>query len=123
MDGAGRLARFSVKPGNAAENKELDTLLDGIVTREVVADKAYDTDAIRLSLALFGIITTIPPRSNRKKWRDYDPVRYRVRHLVENFFAHLKQFRGIATRYCKLVSRFTAFLCLAGWFLITKGCP
>ena len=121
MDRAGRLARFSVKPGNAAECNELSTLLDGITTGEVVADKAYDSDAIRLSLALFGIVTTIPPRSNRKKWRDYDPDRYKKRHVVENFIAHLKQFRGIATRYCKLFCRFVAFLCLAGWFLATKG--
>ena len=99
----------------------MGALLDGITTREVIADKAYDSDAIRLSLALFGIKTTIPPRSNRKKWRGYDEASYRTRHVVENFFAHLKQFRGIATRYCKLVSRFIAFLCLAGWFLISKG--
>lgn len=121
MDRAGKPVRFVVKAGNAAENKELGTLLDGISTNEVLADKAYDTDAIRLSLALFGIIATIPPKSNRKKWRKFDRESYCARHLVENFFAHLKQFRRIATRYCKLLSRFQAFLCLAGWFLITKS--
>ena len=53
----------------------------------------------------------------------YDASSYRTRHLVENFFADLKQFRGIATRYCKLGERYRAFLCLAGWFLETRGLP
>ena len=53
-----------------------------------------------------------------KPW--YDPLSYRTRHLVENFFADLKQFRGIATRYCKLGESFAAFINLAGWFLETK---
>ena len=43
------------------------------------------------------------------------------RHPVENLFADLKQFRGLATRYCKLVARFRAMICRAGWFLATKG--
>ncbi len=41
--------------------------------------------------------------------------------MVENWFADLKQFRGLTTRYCKLVERFRAFVCLAGWYLATRG--
>lgn len=114
------MLRFTVRPGNAAECKEWASLLDGIAPREVIADKAYDSHAIRNSLADKGIVATIPPTTNWKNPPAYSRNRYRARHLVENFFAHLKQFRGIATRYCKLVAHFVAFVSLAGWYLATK---
>ena len=44
-----------------------------------------------------------------------------MRHLVENLVADPKQFRGLATRYCKLASRFRAFICMAGWVLATRS--
>ena len=50
----------------------------------------------------------IPPRKNRKEQRDYGQHLYRQRHLVENAFLHLKQWRGIATRYAKRLSSFLA---------------
>ena len=74
VDKSGRLVRFTLRPGNAAENKELPTLLNGVHTTELIADKAYDTDAIRSALAASGIIATIPPKANRKVqyWFDED---------------------------------------------------
>ena len=62
VDKAGRLVRFTIRPGNAAEAPELTTLLDGVLTGELIADKAYDSDPIRLALASGGIVATIPPR-------------------------------------------------------------
>lgn len=121
VDKSGRLVRFTLRPGNAAENQELPTLLNGVHTNELIADKAYDTDAIRSALAASGIIATIPPKANRKVQYWFDEDSYRERHLVENFFADLKQFRGIATRYCKLAESFEAFINLAAWFLETKN--
>ena len=120
VDKTGRLVKFTIRPGNAAENLELPTLLDGVDTSEVIADKAYDTNAIRQALADADITATIPPKSNRREQHWYDPLSYRTRHLVENFFADLKQFRGIATRYCKLGESYRAVINLAGWFLETK---
>ena len=114
------MLRFTVKPGNAAECLELGTLVDGIAPRELIADKAYDSHAIRDSLAKEGILATIPPKANWKQPPAFSKDRYRARHLVENFFSHLKQFRGIATRYCKLIAHFVAFVSLAGWFLSSK---
>ncbi len=121
VDRAGRLVRFTIRPGNAAENLELATLLNGVHANEVIADKAYDSNAIRFTLVNNGIIATIPPRSNRKEKPEYDKNSYRTRHLVENLFADLKQFRGIATRYAKLGARYAAFINLAGWYLDTKA--
>ena len=55
----------------------------------------------------------IPSRANRKSPRDYDRHLYRERHLIENFFAKLKQFRAIATRYDKTARNFLAAVYLA----------
>ena len=120
VDNDGNLIRFSLKPGNAAEVKELLGLLEGIMTGELLGDKAYDSQEVRDALAQLNVKATIPPRSNRKTPIEYDEESYRLRHKVENFFAHLKQNRGIATRYCKLADSFIAFIQLAAWVLITK---
>lgn len=60
-----------------------------------------------------GTETIIPPRPNRKTPRGIDPARYQARHLIENLFARLKQFRRLATRYDKLAVRYAAFVTLA----------
>ena len=66
VDNDGNLIRFSLKPGKAAEVKELLGLLDGIMTGELLGDKAYDSQEIRDALAQLNVKATIPPRSNRK---------------------------------------------------------
>ena len=120
VDKSGRLVKFTIRPGNAAESPELPTLLDGVATSEVIADKAYDTNHIRLTLANSDIIATIPPKSNRRVQYEYDKESYKTRHLVENLFADLKQFRGVTTRYNKLGERYAAFINLTAWFIETK---
>jgi transposase len=63
----------------------------------------------------------IPPRRNRKEPRDYDRDLYKLRHLVENAFLHLKRWRGIATRYAKNTASFLAAVqirCIALWAAI-----
>ena len=120
VDRTGKLARFTIRPGNAAENIELLPLLDGVQTDELIADKAYDTNAIRQLLASQGIAATIPPKANRKVLYEYDRESYKTRHRVENIFVDLKQFRGLATRYCKLGTCYSAFICLARWVLDTR---
>ena len=55
----------------------------------------------------------IPPEANRKEPRPYDKDLYKARHLIENFFAKLKQFRAIATRYDKTARNFLAAIHLA----------
>ena len=121
VDKSGRLVKFTLKPGNAAENLEFPTLLDGVLTSEVIADKANDTNAIRNLLASRGIVATIPFKSNRRVQLQYNSISYKDRHLVENFFADLKHFRGIATRYCKLADSFVGLINLAAWVRITGG--
>jgi transposase len=75
----------------------------------VIADKGYDADERVLQpLAQAGKTAVIPPKANRKVPRDYDKDLYQARHLIENFFCQLKQFRAIATRYDKTARNFLA---------------
>ena len=75
----------------------------------LIADKAFDADARVLApLAAAGKIAVIPPKANRRLPRDFDRDTYKARHLIENFFAKIKQFRAIATRYEKTAQNFLA---------------
>ena len=89
-------------------------LLPMIKAQAVLADKGYDADkrVIRL-LEQAEKTVVIPPKRNRKDQRDYDKALYRSRHLIENFFCKLKQFRAIATRYDKTARNFLAAVYLA----------
>ncbi|MDR2849035.1 MAG: transposase, partial [Verrucomicrobiota bacterium] len=86
------------------------------------ADKGYDSDEIIDWAEEHGMAAVIPPRRNRKEQREYDRYLYKLRHLVENAFLQLKQWRGIATRYCKRATSFLAFVqirCLILWAKIS----
>jgi transposase len=80
----------------------------------VIADKAFGAeDRVIFPLKMAGKGIVIPPKSNAKKPRDYDRHLYRTRHLIENFFAKLKQYRAIATRYDKTARNFLSAVYLA----------
>lgn len=80
----------------------------------LLADKAYDArERVLDLLEKAGVQIVIPPKSNRILQREYDEDMYKLRHLIENFFAKLKQFRGIATRYDKRASTFLGAIYLA----------
>lgn len=97
-------------------------MIEGIDAEHLIADKGYDSDAIVEQAQSQGMQPQIPPRKNRKEQRSYDKHLYRQRHLVENAFLHIKQWRGIATRYAKNLSSFLAAVqirCLALWLRIS----
>jgi transposase len=74
-----------------------------------VAEYRSDADARVLEpLATAGKTAVIPPRTNRSSPRDYDRELYAARHLIENFFAKIKQLRAIVTRYEKTARNFLA---------------
>ncbi len=86
-----------------------DHLLPTMAADTLIADKAFDANERVLDpLAAAGRTAVIPPRTNRSLPRDYDRELYVARHLVENFFAKIKQFRAIATRYEKTARNFLA---------------
>ncbi len=89
----------------------MDKLTQGAL---VLADKAYDADErVRDKLTKSGCIAVIPPKSNRIDPQNYDKDLYKSRHLIENFFAKLKLYRAIATRYDKLAQNFLGGVYLA----------
>ena len=80
----------------------------------LIADKAFDAqERVIDPLIAAGKTAVIPPKANRKLTRDYDRDLFKARHLIENFFARLKQYRAIATRYDKTARNFLAGVCLA----------
>lgn len=79
-----------------------------------IADKAYDSEAIREQARAEGMNPVIPRRSNSKKPNpEFDSHLYKMRHLVENLFARLKHFRSVATRFEKLARNFRSIVYIA----------
>ena len=93
---------MALSPGQAHDLEGADALLPDLAAATLIADKAFDAEERVLKpLERAGKAAVIPPKSNRKEPRPYDKDLYKARHLIENFFARLKQFRAIATRYDK----------------------
>ena len=109
VDALGNPIDFFLTGGEAHDLEGADHLLPSMEADTLIADKAFDADARVLEpLAAVGKTAVIPPRSNRSSPRDYDQELYATRHLIENFFAKIKQFRAIATRYEKTARNFLA---------------
>ena len=89
------------------------------ITR-LVADRAYDSNALRALIAQFGAEAVIPPSSDRVRQIPYDRAAYRSRNLVERLWCRLKDWRRVATRYDKLASNFLAATLIAA--IITYWC-
>ncbi len=119
--------RISVTAGTAADCSQATTLIAGLSAEHLIADKGYDSDAIEAQAKSQGMQVQIPSRKNRKAPRCYDEHLYKQRHLVENAFMHLKQWRGVATRYAKNLSSFVAAVqigCMTLWlknFVTTRS--
>jgi transposase len=113
-DALGNPVGFFLTGGEAHDLVGADRLLPTMQADTLIADKAFDADErVIAPLAAAGKATVIPPKANRRLSRDYDRHLYKVRHLIENFFAKLKQFRAIATRYDKTARNFLAAVHLA----------
>ena len=86
----------------------------------IVADKGYDSKALRDWLAERGTTAVIPPRKNRKVQYHYDKTVYRQRNIIERMFCRLKDWRRIATRFDRNIKNFIAAIALAAaviWWL------
>jgi transposase len=89
-------------------------LLANVKADAFLADRAYDAqERVIDKLQHKGCEVVIPATGRRKQKRDYDKHLYQARHLIENFFARLKQYRGIATRYDKRAINFLGSIYLA----------
>jgi transposase len=105
---------FCLTPGQAHDLDGADILLPLVQADAFLADKAYYADErVFQKLQQRDIVPVIPPKSNTKEPRYYDKHLYKARHLIENFFQKLKQYRAIATRYDKTARNFLSAVYLA----------
>ena len=98
----------------------VEPLIRDVQFEALLGDKAFDADWLRTELDERGASAVIPPRSNRKQQFSYDQEMYKWRHLVENYFAKIKKFRGIANRYDKTDSSFRANLNLVAAIIAVR---
>jgi transposase len=109
VDALGNPIGVHLTGGQACELDGADVLLPQLRATTVIADKGFDAEARVLTpLREAGKRAVIPARAKRLQPRSYDRELYKARHLIENFFAKLKQFRAIATRYDKTARNFLA---------------
>jgi transposase len=120
VDALGNLARFVLLPGQRHDSIGAAPLLDGIEIDALIGDKGFDNDWLRKELDERGAIAVIPPKADRRTAIACDFAMYRWRHLVENFFCDLKQYRRIATRYDKTDHSFAAMINLAATVMALK---
>jgi len=114
VDALGNPIGFHLTAGQSCDLDGADVLLPKMKANVLLADKGYDADQrVLLALQQARKKAVIPSKRNRKVQRDYDKELYKARHLIENFFAKLKQFRAIATRYDKTARNFLAAIHLA----------
>lgn len=95
-------------------------LVRGLPAQSVLADRAYDADSLHDLILGQGGQPVIPPRRHRRYQHSYDRIAYKLRWGIEGFFAKLKQWRPIATRYDKLAVNFLGFIKLASIMLWLK---
>jgi transposase len=112
-DAQGRPLRFILTGGEAHDSTTAADLLAGRATTGIIADKAYDNNALRELIAKAGAKAVIPSLSSRKIIIPHDRLAYRLRNRIERFFNKLKHFRHIATRYDRRTVHFLAALHLA----------
>lgn len=114
VDALGNPTGFHLAPGQLHDLEVTDVLLNAPQADTVIADKAYDAQArVIAPLELAGKAKVIPSISSRRHQRSYDRHLYKARHLIENFFVRLKQYRAIATHHEKTARNFLGAIHLA----------
>jgi transposase len=119
VDSDGLPIEFTVTGGEVHDSTVASELFEPLpLSKAVVADKGYDSEKIRKQIEDRGAVAVIPRKSNSVIGNaDMDGSLYRHRHLVENAFARLKHFRGLATRYDKLKRNYQSGVAMACGFL------
>ena len=113
VDGLGRPLAFVLTGGQAHDAPILPELLGHpTAPLAVVADKAYDSQAVRQAIRDDGALPVIPARVTARNPQPHDERLYKLRNIVERFFCRCKDMRRIATRFDKLARNFLAALYL-----------
>jgi transposase len=112
-DTLGRPIRFILTAGQSGDVLAAPALLQGFQPQAVLADKAYDSNALRQLIAEAGAEAVIPSNRTRKVLIAHDIEAYRARNRIERCFSKLKHFRRFATRYDRRAIHFLGFIHLA----------
>jgi transposase len=112
-DALGNLVRFELLPGHRYDTIGLPPLIAGLEFDALIADKAFDSNAIIADLDARGAKIVISQHPRRVPPLKIDLEMYKWRHLIENFFCKLKEFKRIALRADKTDQSFAAMIHLA----------
>ena len=114
VDARGLPIALKLTPGQAHDGKSAADMLGTLGQGDVLlADRAYDSDALRTEMAARGAWANIKPMPGRKRRPAFSTFLYRYRNLVERFFGKLKHFRAVATRFEKHSANYLALVKLA----------
>ena len=119
-DALGYLVRFVILPGQSHDLVGVPDLIEDPAFEALVGDRAFDADWLLEEVAGRGAEAVIPPKANRKEPREHDREVYRWRRRIENFFARIKEFRAVATRYDRTDESFAAAIHLVSGVIAAK---
>ena len=112
-DALGNLVRFELLPGPRFDTIGVPPLIQGVEFGALIADQAFESNAIIADLDTLGVKVVISQHSRRTSLRRIDEEMYKWRHLIENFFCKLKEFKRIAMRADKTDQSFAAMIQIA----------
>jgi len=114
VDANGNPVALKLSEGQAHDGRSAVDMLDSVGPGQtLLADRGYDSDALRQILAERGAWANVKPMPGRVNIPVFSPYLYRLRNLVERFFNKLKHFRAIATRFEKHDANYLALVKLA----------
>ena len=114
VDANGNPIMLKLTEGQAHDGRSAADMLETIGEGQILlADRAYDSDVLRGTLAERGAWANVKPMPNRVNIPAFSPFLYRFRNLVERFFNKLKHFRAVATRFEKHDANYLALVKLA----------
>ena len=112
--------RFVLLPGQRHDSVGVRPLLEGVAFGALLGDQAFDADWLRADLDDRGAAAVIPPKANRSAAVSFGRDMDRWRHLIENTFARLQEFRAVATRYDKTDTSYAAAIHLAAAIIASR---
>jgi transposase len=120
VSGLGLPVKLILTPGQAADVTQAKTLIEDIPFEVVIGDRGFDSQALVDAIEAKGGEAVIPTLKNRKVQRTIDWDRYKDRNLVERFWAKVKQYRRVATRYEKTARNFLAMVHVASIMILIR---
>ena len=112
IDALGLPLEFAITEGQRHDSRPAKQLVARVLSRCLLADKAYDSNEFRIALDEQGCVPVIPSNRSRAEKLSYDKALYKARSEVERSFNLLKQARRFATRYEKTLRNYAAVVAI-----------